>query len=227
MKLAIVVPAYNEEPLIGSVLQHLSRTIEDVSSVEVIVVDDGSTDRTATVAREHGAVVLEHLVNRGLGAALGTGLTYAKDHGFDVAVTIDADGQHDPGDFPRVVQPILERRADVVIGTRLKNPDGMPLVRRFGIWLFNVITYALFGVWTSDSQSGLRAFSRRALEQMVLNFEGMEVSSGFFSEIGRLRLRVSEVPIRPIYTDYSLAKGQRPSNGVSILVRLLWHKFIR
>ncbi len=227
MKIAVVIPAFNEERVIGSVLKQLPRKLPGIETIDMIVVNDGSTDATENIAKTFDVVVLRHVINRGLGATLGTGLAYARDHGYDLVVTFDADGQHDPAELKDVIQPVLQGRAEVVVGTRLKKPDGMPWHRRIGIWAFNLITFVLFGVWTTDSQSGLRVFSRRALEQMEIDFQGMEVSSGLFSEIGRLKLRYVEVPIQAIYTDYSLAKGQRPGNGFSILFRLLWHKFVK
>jgi glycosyltransferase involved in cell wall biosynthesis len=141
---------------------------------------------------------------------------------------MDADGQHDPTELSKIVEPILSGKADMVIGTRLKESNGMPLIRRIGVWGFNAITYLLFGVWTTDSHSGFRAFSRRALDVMEFNLRGMEVSPGFFAEVERHRLRFAEVPIRAIYTDYSVTKGQRPlRSAFAILFRLLWHKLIK
>lgn len=227
MKLAVVIPAYNEERVIGNVLKEIPKGLSGINKIEVVVVDDGSADRTSKIARKSGATVLRHFVNRGLGGALGTGLTYAKENGFDLAVTMDADGQHNPTDLSKIIEPILMGEADFVIGTRLTNPDGMPWYRIIGNWGLNLFTYMMYGVWTTDSQSGFRAFSKRALECVEIEMIGMEVSSGFFDAVSTHNLRYTEVPIIPIYTDYSLSKGQKNWNGFTILFRLFYNKFFK
>jgi glycosyltransferase involved in cell wall biosynthesis len=191
---------------------------------EIIVIDDGSEDHTFREARETGVLVLQHATNLGLGAALGTGFEMARLHEATIVVTLDADGQHDPGDLPRITAPILDGTADVVIGSRMLDPEGMPFDRLIINRAANWLTFALFGIWVSDSQSGLRAFSREAIDQLEIQASRMEVSSEIVAEVGRLRLRLVEVPIRPIYTAYSRKKGQSNLNGLSVLYRLLVRK---
>ena len=113
MKTYVVIPAYNEEQKIGEIIKDVQKMCSSV-----IVVDDGSADATYEVARREGAIVLRHLVNRGQGAALQTGITYALRNGADSIVTFDADGQHDTDDIERLIEPILQREADVVLGSR-------------------------------------------------------------------------------------------------------------
>jgi UDP-N-acetylglucosamine---dolichyl-phosphate N-acetylglucosaminyltransferase len=223
MRTFIVIPAYNEAASIGRVLKGLKKA----GYSDIIVVDDGSKDRTYEIAQKEGVNVYRHIVNRGLGGALGTGIKAAIAHGADIIVTFDADGQHDVADLKKLVKPIFGRNADAVIGSRLINPKGMPLVRRIGNWGFNFITYILFGVWTTDSQSGLRAFSRKAAQKINIKSNRMEVSSEIISEIGRNRLRFTEVPIKAIYTDYSLAHGQSNLNAIRILGKLVLRKLMR
>ncbi|PIN86274.1 hypothetical protein COV19_05695 [Candidatus Woesearchaeota archaeon CG10_big_fil_rev_8_21_14_0_10_44_13] len=216
-KTFIVIPAYNEERKIAGVIKGLRR--EGYSSI--IVVDDGSEDGTFDAARRTNAIMYRHALNRGLGGALGTGIKAALERDAEIIVTFDADGQHNPKEIKDVLRPIIKDEADFVVGSRLINPKGMPFVRRAGNWGFNVITWILFGVWTTDSQSGLRAMSRYAAEKIELKTNRMEVSSEFFTEIKRNGLRYREVPIRAIYTKYSLEKGQSSLNGFKILFKLV------
>jgi glycosyltransferase involved in cell wall biosynthesis len=226
-KLVIVMPAYNEAAVIGEVLGGLPAEVAGFSTVETIVVDDGSWDNTAEIAREAGAVVLRHVLNRGLGGALGTGLRAALLRGAEVIVTFDADGQHRPEDIEPLVGPILQGEADVVIGSRLLNLEGMPAIRVVINWTANMVTYLLFGIWTTDSQSGLRAFSRQAAERIRIRTNRMEVSSELLMEIRRHDLRLAEVPVASVYTDYSMRKGQTHLNGIDVLFRLLLRKLMR
>jgi len=222
-KLFIVIPAYNEEKSVGNVIDELKKS----GYHNIIVVDDGSKDKTSMVAEsKKDVILLKHVINRGLGGALGTGLEAAYLHGADVAVTFDADGQHCVSDIPKMIQPIIRGKADVVIGSRMINHKGMPLVRVLGNWGLNFITWILFGVWTTDSQSGMRAFNKKALYRIETKTSRMEVSSEFFKEIHRHELKFSEVPIKVIYTEYSLAKGQSSLNAIKIVVKLIFRKLM-
>jgi UDP-N-acetylglucosamine---dolichyl-phosphate N-acetylglucosaminyltransferase len=226
--LCIVIPAYNEARVIGTTLARLPRAIEGVS-IAIAVVDDGSEDGTPEAVLASGderIVLLRHAINRGLGGALGTGIAYARKLGADFVVTYDADGQHAPEDIEVVLAPIARGRADAVIGSRLLSPKGMPWYRIVGNWGLNVFTYMLFGLWTTDSQSGLRALGRTALERVQLRMDRMEVSSEFIKEIRRNHLSFEEVSIRAIYSDYSLSKGQSNWNGFNIVLRLLLYRLL-
>jgi len=223
MKTTIIMPAYNEEKMIGRVLDSLCNEGYD----DIIVVNDGSKDRTAKIAKSKGADVYSHAVNRGLGGALGTGFHIAIQRDSDIIVTFDSDGQHDPQDVKKIITPIAQNRADVVIGSRLIRPRGMPVLRRVGNLGLNVITYALFGVWTTDSQSGLRAFSKHAAKRIDIKSNKMEVSSEIIKEIGAKRLRFAEVPIKPIYTNYSMEHGQSNMNGFRIVAKLVLKRLMK
>jgi glycosyltransferase involved in cell wall biosynthesis len=227
-RVIIVIPAYNEEGSIGETLvgvkeQLSAPPLADFESV-VIVVDDGSTDGTRQRALEAGAIVVSHIVNLGLGAALGTGFEAALQHGAAVVVTFDADGQHNPQDLSKIIAPILDDTADAVIGSRLMDPSHMPLDRRVINWGANLFTWLLFGTWTTDSQSGLRAFSRLAIQRMELKTSRMEVSSEIVAEVHRLGLRLAEVPIEVFYTDYSRNKGQSNLDSLTVLSKLILRK---
>ena len=224
-RLIVVIPAYNEEPMVGSTVAGVKVQLEQPPlaglSSEVIVVDDGSSDSTFQIARDTGVTILRHEANLGLGAALRTGLKAALRHEATIAITFDADGQHDPRDIPRIISPLLDNTADAVIGSRLLHATRIPLDRRAVLWGANVLTWLLFGVWTTDSQSGLRALSRRALASIHLCTNRMEVSSEIIAEIGRAGLRFVEVPIKPIYTQYSMGKGQTTWDCLGLASRLV------
>ncbi len=215
MKIVAVIPAYNEEQTIADVLK---RTRPFVS--EMIVVNDGSRDRTAEIALENGAIVVSHLVNRGLGAAIGTGFAAAKKRNADALITLDADGQHDPSEIPKFVSAI-ENGANVVIGSRMLSRTGMPWYRQVANILGNLSTLFLFGAWVTDSQSGFRAFSKLAFETIEVKTNGMEVSSELIADAHEKKFSIVEVPIQAIYTDYSLSKGQSFFVGLKTLLKLV------
>jgi glycosyltransferase involved in cell wall biosynthesis len=222
-RLAVVIPAYNEERTIIEVI----RGLKQHGFVTLIVVDDGSSDRTGELACHEGVILLRHIINRGLGGALGTGITAALRLGVEAIVTFDADGQHDPDDVARLLEPIAKGEADVVIGSRMLEPTGMPYARQLANWSANIVTYLLFRGWTTDSQSGLRAFSRRAAAQIQIITNGMEVSSEIIAETVKNRLKRKEVPVQVVYTDYSLSKGQSFKVGLRTLMKLILAKVRR
>lgn len=222
MKLTVIIPAYNEERVITKVLTDLKKVLQKFGEYEIVVIDDGSSDKTGALARKQGATVLRHLINRGLGGALGTGLAFTKRKNAQLVVTMDADGQHDPKDLKKVIKPIIQANADVVIGSRLlKGTSRIPLDRLAVLKASNLLTQLLYSIKTSDSQSGFRAFSKKAISEIKIITQEMEVSTELFSEIKRLKLRLSEVPIKVIYTPYSKGKGQSNLNAVSVVARLI------
>lgn len=220
-KILVIIPAYNEESMIAQVIEDVPKKIEGIGNVSIVVIDDGSRDNTYAQAKATGVRVLRHIINRGLGASLATGFSVARQVKADIVVTFDADGQHRGKDITRLIKPIVKRKADVVIGSRLRKKTSMPRSRYVINLLSNILTFILFGIWTSDSQSGLRAFSREAVEKIKLHSQRMEVSSEIFKEIKRNNLSMVEVPIPAIYTEYSLKKGQRLSNAYNVLWKLL------
>lgn len=222
-KLAIIIPAYNEASVLEATISSIRKVVARLPvPLKIVVVDDGSRDDTKNVASIHADIVLSHRHNCGLGAALGTGIEYAKRNGFTSLITFDADGQHDPVDIVKAYNA-LEKGNDVVIGSRfLGSHEKMPPFRRYILWLSNVVTYIFFGIWTTDSQSGFRALGNRAISTLSLVSNRMEVSSEFFAEIKRLRLVYTEIPIHIRYTPYSLSKGQGNTAGFGVLLKLLY-----
>jgi glycosyltransferase involved in cell wall biosynthesis len=206
-----LIPAYNEERFIGSVVLKARR----YTSL-VIVVDDGSSDDTAKIAEEAGAQVVCHSHNRGKGAALNTGFQIACQLGADVVVTFDGDGQHLPEELPRVILPICNGEADLVVGSRyIEATSQVPLRRVWGHRLFNFLVNGLSGVPLSDSQSGFRAFSRPALQSLSFSSAGFSVESEMQLLARSHGLIVKEVPITIRYQD----KPKRPviHHGLMVL----------
>jgi glycosyltransferase involved in cell wall biosynthesis len=227
MKLLVILPAFNEEKVIGPVLVRLKKEIKRLEKKfklksKLIIVDDGSTDKTYQIAKKQKVSVLRHILNRGLGGALMTGFHYARKTKADIALTMDSDGQHDPQDIKKLILPIIKGQADVVIGSRTLSKNGkMPPDRKILVFGSNILTFLLFGIITSDSQSGFRALNKKALSLIRLQTQRMEVSSEIFAEIKKNRLGLKEVPIKVIYTDYSRKKGQSNLNSLQILLKLI------
>ena len=222
-QLIIILPAFNEGTVIAGVIKAIQKVTPNFKlKTDLIVVNDGSADDTAKKAAAAGAKVVSHRINRGLGASLGTGLAFAKKVGADFAITMDSDGQHDPQDLSNILSPLISNKADVVIGSRMLGKEKeMPLLRKLNNKDFNGLTWLLFGIWTTDSLSGFRGFSKKAINKIDLKTERMEVSNEFFSEIKKYKLKFTEVPIKIIYTPYSIAKGVKPGNVFAIIFRLL------
>ncbi len=210
----VVIPAFNEEGSIASVVAGAKK------HSKVIVVDDGSDDDTASIAERSGAFVLRHVVNRGVGAATWTGVLYALRDGADVVVTLDGDCQHDPADIVDVAKPVIEGDADVVIGSRFKGKHWtMPWKKRIGNFILNQITYWLYRIEGTDTQSGFRAYSRLAIKKIRITVDGYGYCSEVVGEIAKHSLRLEEIPIATVYIDKF--KGTRTWDGIEILADLV------
>ncbi|MCL4390433.1 MAG: glycosyltransferase family 2 protein [Patescibacteria group bacterium] len=220
MKTFVIIPAYNEAETIANVIADLRR----FGYWDIVVVNDGSRDDTGKIARRLKVTVLTHVLNRGLGAALGTGFAYAQKTGADVLVTFDADGQHKAKDIKKLLDVLVKKNVDVVIGSRTRQRANMPLGRRLLNFLSNVLTLILFQVWSSDSQSGLRVFNKKALECINIKTDKMEVSSEFFKEIRDNHLKFAEVPISAVYTAYGMLSSKQ---GEFASARISWKLFLR
>ena len=225
-KIYCIIPAYNEAKLIGGVIESLKPYVGTI-----VVINDGSKDNTANEALRHGAVVLTHLINRGQGAALETGDRYALSGEAEVIIHFDADGQFIPEEIPQIIKPVIEGRADVVLGSRFltKRPQ-MPAFKRHIIFpVARLVNRVLLGVRYSDPQSGFRAFSRQALAQISISNDGSAHCSEILHQISRFHLKVIEVPITVIYHEFgqtiSGGKG-RGTGGWAIVKDLLLSKLI-
>jgi len=214
------MPAFNEEKVISGVLSSIPRKIGGIGKIQIVVINDGSTDNTEDkVLKFRDVCLLNHFLNRGVGASWQTGFEYASQNGFDVVLTIDADGQHDPREIPRLLRPILSGQADVVLGSRLKL-RGMPLDRKILNLIANVYTYFLFGIYTSDSQTGFRAYSKKAFSKIDILTSRMEAASEILGILAKNGLKTKEVAVSSIYTTYSREKGQKNLDAINIAVKL-------
>jgi glycosyltransferase involved in cell wall biosynthesis len=194
--LAVVVPAKDEEATIGELLERVARVRVPDHELRLIVVDDGSADRTAEIARERGAAVVRHPRNRGLGAAVRTGLRAAVETGASAIAYLDADLEYYPEDIPSLVEPILASRADYVLGSRfLGGVQGMRLHRRLGNHTFTALLMILMRRRISDGQTGMRAFSREAASQAEI-IHDYNYAQVLTLDLLRKGLRMEEVPIR-------------------------------
>lgn len=220
-KLYVVVPAYNEEETIGRVLSGVKKAAPEA---RVIVVDDGSRDKTGAAARKHGAEVCTHIINRGLGAALGTGIDCALQEGADIIVTFDADLQHDPRDITRMFSEIIQNKADVVIGSRFMKKEDllrMPFIKKVGNSFLTAFTNIVSGTHITDSQSGLRAFNRKAAERLTIICDRYEVSSEIIAILGLNKFKIEEIPIKALYNKRSIAKGTNVYSGIQIATGII------
>lgn len=220
-RLLIAIPAYNEERALCAVLSSLPHRLSGVDEIQHLVVDDGSSDNTAKIAKDGGALVISHPVNTGVGGATMTAFAYAREKQFDYTVTLDADGQHRGEDIARVLTPVLTGEADAAIGHRQLRLGQTPIQRIIGNHLMNLLTAGFAHGYTSDSQSGFRAFSLNALYQLDLRLWGMEHNSETVIQLKRAGLRLASAPIPSIYSAYSRKKGQTSLNGLAILYKLM------
>ena len=195
MKVVVGIPALNEERSIGKVVVRAVRHAD-----EVVVVDDGSTDDTALIAKGLGAVVLKHEKNLGKGAALRDCFQYAKNSGADVLVTIDGDGQNDAAGIPILVDALTSNHADIAIGSRLTKPTGMPRYRWMGGRMLDHATGIKVGGKLVDSQSGFRAYSRRAIETLTASEFGMSVDSEIIKKAEAAGMKIALVPVSVSYS---------------------------
>ena len=222
-RVCVVIPAYNEATVIGEVVKSAREIFlksKKAYDIDIVVVNDGSKDETANEAKKGGAIVINHILNSGAGSATLTGLAYARQHNYDIAATMDADGQHAPDDVLEGLKSIDQGNADLLIGSRLIDSRGMSKIKVLGNKGLSLFTYLLFGINVTDSQSGLRIFSKRAINGLQWKSTGYEFCSEMIWRAKQARMSVSEYPIKAIYTDYSRAKGQNNWNAINIVKRL-------
>jgi glycosyltransferase involved in cell wall biosynthesis len=213
LKITIGLPAYNEEKNIASVITKLKKITDSI-----IVCDDGSSDMTSEISKNLGAVVISHKKNMGYGAALRTIFQKSVELDSDILVTFDADGQHRIEDINKILQPLENNEADVVIGSRfLDNESKIPNYRKIGIKVITKVTNASLKKKLTDSQSGFRAYNKHALTQISPSEMGMGISTEILIKASSKGLRIAEIPITILYHD-DTSTHNPVSHGTSVLV---------
>ncbi|MEM6794031.1 MAG: glycosyltransferase family 2 protein [Acidobacteriota bacterium] len=216
LSLLVTLPALDEEKTIGEVIGKIPRAIPGVARVDVLVVDDGSSDRTRQRAEEAGAQVLSHASNRGVGAAFHTALTQGLERGADLIVTIDSDGQFDPADIPALIAPVVAGDADFTTASRFIDPallPDMPGVKLWGNRMMSRLVSNLAGQKFYDVSCGMRCYHRRAAQQLYL-LARFTYTQEVFLNLAFRGLRIAEVPIR--------VRGER-QHGTSRVAGNLWN----
>ena len=210
-KIFAVIPAYNEEKQISRVVKKTKKYVNNV-----VVVDDGSKDKTKDTAKKSKAIVLRHLVNLGKGATLKTGCDYALKNNADIVIAIDADAQHNPNEIPKFLKNL--KKYDVVIAYRKLNKN-MPFILKFGNLFINKTINFLYGIKIKDSQCGYRAFTAKAYKKLRWKASDYSMESEMIAKIGKYKLSYKEIPIETIYSDKY--KGTTILDGIKIVFDLL------
>tara|TARA_B100000029_G_scaffold256428_1_gene253152 strand:- start:6931 stop:7818 length:888 start_codon:yes stop_codon:yes gene_type:complete len=211
-KITVGIPAFNEEKNIAAIIIGLKKITD-----KIIVCNDGSTDSTGEIAEELGAIVINHEKNLGYGAGIKSIFLKAKEMKSEMLVTVDADGQHDVRDITKVVTPIQEDKAEIVIGSRfLEEVENIPEYRKFGIKLITKVTNLSLNQSLTDSQSGFRAYSKKVLEKLVLSDKGMGISTEILIKANNFNFRIGEVPIKISYEGETSTENP-VSHGTSVL----------
>ena len=222
MNRTIGIPAFNEEKNIGKVIISLKKIVNDI-----IVCDDGSTDLTKEIAEGLGAKVISHKKNMGYGEAIKSIFNEAKKNETDILVTFDADGQHRSEDIKNLTKPILDQQAEMVIGSRfLKNETDMPNYRKIGVKVLTKVTNMSIKENLTDSQSGLRAYHKKVLQNINLTDSGMGISTEILIKSHQNKFRIVEVPIKILYGK-NTSTHNPISHGTSVLLSTIKYTSIQ
>jgi len=217
LKTIACIPAFNAEKIINSVIADVANYVD-----RVIVCDDGSSDNTSKIAKDSGATVITHKKNLGKGGALKSLFGYVKGQEFDVLVTIDGDGQNYPEEIPKLIAPIQDGQADIVIGYRFESAEEMPKYRRFGNKLFDKLTNAATDLPFKDTQSGFRAYSKRAIDQISFIATGYAADSEILVSASRQAMRILEVKVKVKYNTGGTTSVRNPvRHGTDVITLLL------
>jgi glycosyltransferase involved in cell wall biosynthesis len=248
LNLFILVPVYNEGAVFLEWLPKLLEVAERIGA-RIVVIDDGSEERVKVIIKKEkrgededdlsfaeatedsgGRLrikVLRHPVNCGVGAALQTGLDYVKTLDPEFVLTIDGDGQHDPEDLVLLLQELQKTEVDIVNGSRFLKKQEIPFLRRCANMMGNIVNFLLSGYWVTDSQSGMKGFSKTAVHELEFLSPGYEWCIDLFREANWSGFSINEVPISVLYNSYTLNKGQGFSIGIDMIFRLAIRSLIR
>jgi glycosyltransferase involved in cell wall biosynthesis len=215
MNTAIIIPAYNEK-------KHIKELIIKTKQINqnIIVVDDGSSDNTAHIAKELGVIVLIHKVNLGKGCALKTGCDYAYKKGYQRMIAMDADGQHDPNDITRFTKALDDYE---IIFSYRKPSSNQPAVLKFGNWFINKTLSTLYGIDIKDSQCGYRAFTKEAYSKIRWNAADYFIETEMIIKTKKKKLSYTQLPIETIYADKY--KGTTVLDGIKIVISMITRRF--
>ena len=221
-KIFIIIPCYNEHKHIVQVVDKLLH-----QSYNIILVDDGSVPALKTVLDSRPVYYLRHIVNLGQGAALRTGMNFAKKLGADIIVHFDGDGQHRVSDISKMIDVIINTDVDIVLGSRFidqENAGKVPPVRKIILKLARIVNWLLTGLWLSDAHNGFRAMNKKALHKISLRQNRMAHATEILQHIKKNKLKYKEVSVEISYSDSSKEKGQSNWNVFNILFDLLIRK---
>jgi glycosyltransferase involved in cell wall biosynthesis len=217
------IPCYNEEKTIARVVIGSQKIVD-----RVLVCDDGSSDLSGIIAERLGAVLIKHEKNMGYGATLRSLFAKAREYSPDIVVTLDADGQHKPADIPKVIKPIIDGEADIVIGSRfVTDSNAIPKYREMGIKALTKATNIASGLNVKDAQSGFRAYNKKALEALRLTEEGMGLSGEILINAATAGLKVVEVPIEIYYEGLDTSTKNPATHGLEVLLSIVKHFSIK
>jgi len=222
--IAILIPAYNESSVLRKVVEQLLS-----NSYTIIIVDDGSDIPVKDHLKGLPVIMLTHPVNLGQGAALQTGLDYLRSLDPDIVITFDGDGQHDPNDIPKLIEPILKDEADVVLGSRFlpEAKSSIPFSKKIVLQIARFVNLILSGVLLSDAHNGLRALNKNAWKNIRITENRMAHASEILFEIKKHQLRIREAPVNIQYSNYSKKKGQSAWDSIKVLFDLVLHKLFK
>ncbi len=221
MKVFVVIPAYNEAEKIGPVVRDIFSLYPDFN---IVVVDDGSSDKTSQVSSSSGVTVLRHELNRGQGAALETGNSYSLLKGAEAIIHFDADGQFDPREIGKLLQPVIQGKVEIVLGSRFlgQQESNIPWSKKYFILpIARVVNFLFTGLWLSDAHNGFRVLSRRAAKTMPIKQDRMAHASEILAQIKNKKISFKEMPVTVYYDHY----GQKFGGGLKIIRDLIIQNF--
>ncbi|WP_297187930.1 glycosyltransferase family 2 protein [uncultured Corynebacterium sp.] len=213
----LIIPCFNEGTVIGDVIRHARETFPNI-----VAVNDGSADNSAEEIHKAGAHLVNHPVNLGQGAAIQTGVEYARSQpDAQYFVTFDADGQHQVKDVVAMLDRLRNEDVDIIVGTRFGRPraedDQVPWIKRLVLKTVVLLSPRTRKLGLTDAHNGLRVFNKKVADELNIRMNGMSHASEFVAQMDERGWRVSEQPVDILYTEYSMSKGQSLINGVNIL----------